>query len=292
MRSEVLEIPYGWRGTDATVGHIHRLVKESATDPVVRGVAEDVVRNVPERSPDEDIRAISRFVRSRLRYTNESIETLKTPRVICDEIRRNGKFVGDCDDAVTLWLALHNIIGTPTDIQVISQRRDGTANHIYGRAWNGHHWIADDTIKKNRGLGWEAPRKVVTARKTYMGPPPQRQEVGCYCGGSCSRSYAGTPDGLGVVDVAVALIGGAVSVATTAASIGAQLALQKKADEAQKKALAESRRQFDEQQQAEQDKAAAAMAIAAGMPPPSGDGVTKLALLGALALGAYLILKG
>lgn len=285
MRSEVLEIPYGWRGTDITVGHIQRLVGESAKDPVVRMTAEDAIRNAPERNPDEDIRAISRFVRRHLRYTNERVETLKTPRLICDEIRRTGKFVGDCDDAVTLWLALHNVIGTPTDIQVISQRKDGTANHIYGRAWNGHHWIADDTIRKQEGLGWEAPRRMVTARKTYMGTQGRNQPLGCYCGGSCSRGYSGIPEGLGQAEVAVALIGAGATIASTAASVGLQLEMQKKADEAQKKALAESRRQFD----AQQNKGDAISFSPLAAPD---DGMTKnILVLGVLGLAAYLIFK-
>jgi transglutaminase-like putative cysteine protease len=39
------------------------------------------------------------YARSVLQYTNEDIETLKTPERMLDEISAFGSFTGDCDDA-------------------------------------------------------------------------------------------------------------------------------------------------------------------------------------------------
>jgi hypothetical protein len=164
-----MQLAEGWDGTDQTVAKATQLVRESLSDPVVRLTAENIVRKLPERDKSAEIRAISRFVRKNIRYTNEGIETIKTPRLLLDEIRTYGKAVGDCDDHVILWLALHKVIGQKVRIKVVSQRKNKVASHIYGEVYNPdtEQWVADDTIKKNREMGWSVPFEKRTAEKTY-----------------------------------------------------------------------------------------------------------------------------
>ena len=286
MRYEVQQLADGWSGTDATVRTISRLVNESLTDPKVRLLAEHIVRRLPERDKDAEIRAISDYVRRHIRYTSEAVETIKTPRVMVDEIQRYGKAVGDCDDHLTLWLALHRIVGTKADIQVISQRPDGIANHIYGRVWNGHRWIADDTIMKKNPLGWEAPADRVTKRKSYTAPAgpsmiPALDGLGC-CGGSCSRSrMSSLPEDEGVGQY-VELIAAGIGAATTAATMAAQMAAQKKAIKVQKDAMEDARKQADEANKLRQAEIDSAERIAS----TSGGGSMGLGtVLGILAVG-------
>lgn len=169
MDYEVATLQDGWAGTDQTVATISRLVEDSLQDPVVVGLAHDVIRNVPERDRNAEMRAVSAFVRSNVRYTSESIETIKTPRLMADEIRRKGKAVGDCDDSVVLWAALLRVLGFRVRFSVVSQRPDGLANHIFGEVWSPtlNRWVTDDTIVKNRPLGWRIPAKEVTNEKNY-----------------------------------------------------------------------------------------------------------------------------
>jgi hypothetical protein len=164
-----MQLAEGWDGTDQTVAKATQLVRESLTDPVVRLAAEGIVRNLPERDKSAEIRAVSRFVRKNIRYTNEGVETIKTPRLLLDEIRTHGKAVGDCDDHVILWLALHKVLGQKVRIKVISQRKNKVASHIYGEVYNPdkERWVVDDTIRKNRGIGWSVPPDKRTAEKTY-----------------------------------------------------------------------------------------------------------------------------
>lgn len=170
MRHEVIQLAEGWTGTNQTVAKVRQIVIQSLTDPVVVQTAQNLVRNLPERDKDAEIEAISDFVRNRVRYTNEGIETLKTPRVMLDEIRQYGRAVGDCDDHVILWASLHRAVGSKVRYQVISQRRDQIANHIYAEVFSPTRgWITDELIVKNQPLGWVIPDAKVTKRVTYLG---------------------------------------------------------------------------------------------------------------------------
>ena len=170
MRHEVQTLADGWRGTDQTIRKINSMVNQSLLDPVVVTTAQNLVRPLPERDKDAEIERISNYVRSHIRYTNESVETLKTPRLMLDEIRKYGRAVGDCDDHVLLWAALHKAVGNPVRFKVVSQRQDGVANHIYGEVYSPTRgWVADDLIVKNQPLGWSIPAREVTQSKTYSG---------------------------------------------------------------------------------------------------------------------------
>ena len=169
MKHEVVQLSRGWSGTNQTVEKIRQMVDESLTDPVVVLTAQNLIRHLPERDTDGEIQAVSNFVRRNIRYTHESIETLKSPRVLIDEIKRYGKAVGDCDDHVILWAALHKSLGNRVRFKVISQRRDKLANHIFAEVYSPKRgWITDDTIVKNQPLGWKVPGKQITLEKTYL----------------------------------------------------------------------------------------------------------------------------
>jgi hypothetical protein len=87
-----------------------------------------------------------------------------------DEIREKGKAVGDCDDHVILWAALHKVLGNPVRFRVISQRPDQYANHIYGEVYIPRHgWVADELIVKDRPLGWKIPAGEITKSVVFLG---------------------------------------------------------------------------------------------------------------------------
>lgn len=167
MRHEVVNLSDGWAGTNQTVSKIMQLVDDSLTDPLIVTTAQNVVRNVRERDRMAELRAISAFVRSRVRYTNESIETLKTPRLMIQEIQKYGKAVGDCDDSVILWMALLKSVGHRVRATVVSQRKDGLASHIYAEDFINGRWVSDDTIVKNKPLGWSVPAREKTTTRHY-----------------------------------------------------------------------------------------------------------------------------
>lgn len=167
MRYEVAQIGDGWTGTEQTVGRIQQLVEDSLTDPVVVRAARAIVSNVPERDKEGEIRAVSNFVRSKIRYVSEGIETLSTPRLMLDDIEKHGKASGDCDEFVTLWLSLLRVLGHEVRVKTVSQRKDGLANHIYGQVFSRGRWVTDDTIVKRKPLGWEPPSKNVTNSRVF-----------------------------------------------------------------------------------------------------------------------------
>ena len=102
MRYEVKEIPGGFAGTDATVETMAQLIQDSLTDPVVVQTARNIVRSVEERDKDAEALAVREWILAHFRYVNEGVETISTPRVMLDEIRKYGAFSGDCDDVVVL----------------------------------------------------------------------------------------------------------------------------------------------------------------------------------------------
>lgn len=263
---EVVQLADGWPGTNTTVAIIARLVGEAQEDPVVRQTAENIVRGVDEYNKPAEIRAISNFVRRHVRYTNEGIETTKTPRVLVDEIAKYGRAIGDCDDMVTLWLALQRMVGTKCRLRVISQRQDGLANHIFGQAWDGRRWISDDTIRKDKPIGWRVPGRLTTREEVYPQPDTGRRAgsglVPTYCGGSDCRTLT-SPDGAGVgwvAEVVIGVVGAGVSVYTTTQQMKAAKASMKQNEEA----MREAKRQFDEQMAAQREAQDAASAAAAG----------------------------
>lgn len=167
MRHEVINLSEGWSGTNQTVATIMRLVDDSLTDPLVVTTAQNIVRGVRERDRMGELRAVSAYVRSKVRYTNESIETLKTPRLMIQEIQKYGKAVGDCDDSVILWMALLKSVGHQVRAVVVSQRRDKAATHIYAEDFINGKWVTDDTIVKNKPLGWAVPEREKSATRYY-----------------------------------------------------------------------------------------------------------------------------
>jgi hypothetical protein len=166
---EIIQLAEGWSGTDLTVEKVLDIVDQSLTKPNVVLTARRIVQYVPERDRDAEIAAVSAFVREKMRYTNEGVETLTAPWIMLKEIRERGNFPGDCDESVILWLSLLKSLGFKTRIDVISQRADKRANHIYGEVLSPTRgWITDDTIVKNKPLGWAPHAEVgVTRRKVY-----------------------------------------------------------------------------------------------------------------------------
>ena len=323
MKYEVVQLADGWAGTDETVRRVQQLVDDSLTDPLVRMTAEAIVRRLPERDVDAEIRAVSRFVRKKIRYTNEGAETLKTPRVMLEEIRQYGRAVGDCDDHCILWLALHKVLGHKARFKVISQRRDGVANHIYGQVMSpSRGWVTDDTIKKDKPLGWEAPQMRVTKWKHYhAGGAPELEGLEALrsqASGSSSRSLAtNNPHGgtgqygfsvsqaygfadkqqVGIIPALIVAGATIASVAASAAMQARQEKVAKKAAKAAKKAQDKEAKRYEE----EAKKAEAEAAAAAGSPiaASTGGGLfaglpswAPLAALGAAAIGLVFLLPG
>ena len=166
MRYEVKEIPGGFAGTDATVETMAQLIQDSLTDPVVVQTARNIVRSVEERDKDAEALAVREWILAHFRYVNEGVETISTPRVMLDEIRKYGAFSGDCDDVVVLGGALQRALGHEVRIRVISQRPDKYFSHVFYEYLSPKKgWVGQDLIMRKKPFGWEPT--VFTNEKTY-----------------------------------------------------------------------------------------------------------------------------
>lgn len=113
LGTSVEPLEAGMAGVDQTVLAMIRLATQGGALPAVRMLAERIVRRTPARDWRGETAAVRAWVARHLRYTRDGlqVETLKTPEHMLEEIRRTGKFLGDCDDASILAAALLLSIG-------------------------------------------------------------------------------------------------------------------------------------------------------------------------------------
>jgi hypothetical protein len=294
VESEVIELSSGWAGTDETVAWMMKLVRAGMRDPRVVLIARNLVRFLPERDTDAEIEAISKYVRTKIRYTREGMETLASPRFITDQICRYGRAVGDCDEFTVLWATLHRILAHRVRLRVVSQRADKIAGHVFGEVLSPTKgWIADDTIAKRFPLGWRVTKNVTEDREYNLlegigGMNPRSLTITRAGNQAVIRENFGSRPGLGQACFAAALPA-LIGAAATLASTGANIALQMKAQKAQAQAEKKARKEAAaEAQRCREVQAAAIQATA--KPVSASFNLSGGGLLPWLAVGGVAIL--
>lgn len=265
MRNELVQLADGWAGTAQTVERMARLAREGMQSPSVVEEARDIVRFTPERDTEAEIRAVSKYVRTHVKYQREGLETLAAPWYIVKQIREKGRAVGDCDEFSTLWASLHRILGHRVRFVVVSLRPDGVASHVYGEVFSPRRgkWIPDDTIAKRFPLGWSIP-KGVTAKRYYNieGEEMMGNDRGQIIvqRGNQAIVYGG----LGIIPLIVAGVTVAATVGAGVMQAQAAKKAKKQQEKMQKKAVEENKRQERVAREAEAEANKAAAGFAAG----------------------------
>jgi hypothetical protein len=163
MRSTYYEIPGGMAGTDETVRHMHRLLKEGLKSNVIRILALDILRRsgIEARDWAGEVEAVYNWVADNIRYTRDpyKLEYIQSPEVV---VRTKA---GDCDDLSVLLAALLQVLGHKTRFKVIASRDPGEMNHVYVQVDVGGKWISLDPTVPGAPLGWESP--IILNEKTY-----------------------------------------------------------------------------------------------------------------------------
>lgn len=136
-------IPDGVAGIRATLRTMHRVTKSYKTHPLIRELALQIVRNVPEHSAYAEARAVLKFVQNSIRYVNDiaGVETIQTP----DQTLRIGQ--GDCDDKSILFGSLMQAIGKPIRYVAIGTVK-GRFEHVLPQVKIGDKWLTAETIYK------------------------------------------------------------------------------------------------------------------------------------------------
>lgn len=146
------ELPPGERGTFATLTLMRGMVKQFKRAPAIRGLALDLIREVPQKNWGGEVRAIFNYVRDSIRYTRDvaGLETLQTPLITLEDE------AGDCDDKSTLLASLLESVGHPTRFVAVGYTGPGEYSHVYVETRMGERWLPLDATMPH-DVGW-SPR--------------------------------------------------------------------------------------------------------------------------------------
>lgn len=156
-------IGYGDDAIYNTVKKMKDIISVSSRNPEIREWARKIVADVAVNDKFGEARAIFNFVRDNVRYTRDpkGWEYIQTPPVLLESIgdywkMKSNRPIGDCDDMTVLSLSLAKSIGFPTALKVVSYRNDKKYQHVYGLVEIDGKWVAFDTVRPDREMGWQA----------------------------------------------------------------------------------------------------------------------------------------
>jgi len=144
----------GAAGIAQTLQFMIAYVKQYRKNPDIRRFAENIIRDVPAKDSVSEVRAVFKWVRDNIRYTQDirDVETLKTP----DAVIFSG--MGDCDDMSTLVSTLLEAVGYTTRFCAVGVNEPGLYEHVYAQVKLGTRWISLDCTEQYP-MGWEAPNQ-------------------------------------------------------------------------------------------------------------------------------------
>lgn len=147
-----------------TINHIKNIVRSSYVNPYVRRFAENIISVCTPNDKLCEVRAIHKFVSTKVRYTKDpyGTEYLQTPPTLLQMIENGERPAGDCDDMTMLSLSLLRSVGYPVALKVASFSTNGRFSHIYGLVWVNDKWTAVECVRGDYPLGWEAPGQTRT----------------------------------------------------------------------------------------------------------------------------------
>lgn len=153
---EVLSIPSGPQGVEATVQHMAVLVRDAQTDVVVRTTALGLLNRTPVQTARAGIGLVRRFVQWNLKLINEPVELLQPPNWLLSQWEQGIPIWGDCDDAAMLVASLLVALGLQVRLKAVWPIDYGDG-HVFAEAWDGLKWaIADPTTDQSPPQSWNS----------------------------------------------------------------------------------------------------------------------------------------
>ncbi len=167
MLSQISALIGGDFGIFQTVAKLKGLILEAINDPQarIRLRAESLLKYTLERDEVAEVQSLFRFVQNRLHYVNdpEGTELLKNPMYLDDQVRAEGSFMGDCDDASGYLAALLKSVGYNVNLVIVTPDNAPGFDyrHIFVRAYLPRHdqWVNLDATAKGKPFGWQVPNK-------------------------------------------------------------------------------------------------------------------------------------
>lgn len=167
-------IPAGTAGTRKTLSIMRQLVIDGKKSPVVRQLAVDLTRDLPQKDNLEEIKTLHAFVRDRIRYVKDikGVETLHTP----EKILQNK--AGDCDDKTVLLSSLLESLGFATRMTALGfappvkdyfgKLQAKNYSHVLPEVLLAGKWLPLETTEPVE-VGW-APKNAKSALIIYNSP--------------------------------------------------------------------------------------------------------------------------
>lgn len=158
---QVVEVPDGEAGTDATIQIMADLAQKAAKDPAFVLGAQEIIRGANLRPKDfkGELETLFNWVATHIRYTMDprSLEWVQAPFYTM-HVRR----AGDCDDEATLLCALAGALGHGWGFRAYraDPARRNEFSHVVARLAyrgpRGAEWLtADVTNLADQRLGWD-----------------------------------------------------------------------------------------------------------------------------------------
>ncbi len=130
-------VPYGG------VGHSIRAMLDAmrgprgASAPIVRFVAEEIVRYVSPKDYLSEMAAVRYWVNHRLPYLRDpaTVEWLRDPVALLADVQKYGIARADCDEIAMLTAALWMALGNQADFATVGFSSSGPATHVLARAY-------------------------------------------------------------------------------------------------------------------------------------------------------------
>lgn len=146
-------------GIVQTAYKIRSVVRWAVRRPEIRYAAEEAIAACPERDEDCEVRSIFEYVSERFRFVKDirGVELVKSPEVAQAEIKKNGAFLGDCDDATAYAAALLTAVGYIVRLVIIAPPGGKKFKHIYLEARTRRGWLPFELTARQHDLGWSAP---------------------------------------------------------------------------------------------------------------------------------------
>lgn len=146
--SQLLEIPDGAAGTDATLDLMARIVRAYRVNPDIRDTARAIISVAPPKAYAQEARLLYSYVRDEIRYTRDvnGVETIQTPD------NTIAFSAGDCDDMAVLLASLLESVGHPT--RFFAAGFDGDPiSHVWTETLIGSRWFAMDPTESDLDFG-------------------------------------------------------------------------------------------------------------------------------------------
>jgi transglutaminase-like putative cysteine protease len=136
--------------TVRTLAVMRALVQKSASDPVVREIAAQIVADCNGHDFLCEIKRVYEFVRDRIIYRKDPVTVERV-----QDARRSIQFsTGDCDDKVVLLCSLLAALGHRSRFVVLGYSRNHFS-HVYAEVNTGHGWLPLDPTNETAPVGWE-----------------------------------------------------------------------------------------------------------------------------------------